>query len=382
MPTGNNSRLKVLFVATSAGEGGIERYSVRLAGQLRERGWDVRYACRTGTFLDAHCVQQSIPVIPWQVRNSGDLHAAIQFRGLLRENAIDIVHVHSRRDYVPALLGAAPLRRHGLKTILHAHMIRPLGDPPLIAAQFFQSYADAVICVSQAVRDELLKRHRFSPISLPVIPNGVDMAAFLPSANPERHAQRESQRQAWGIAPDAFLIGMVGRLDAKGQRALLLAAPEILTAHPQVQIILVGTEGLIGEQERLLRLARENGIADRVVFAGRSEDIPTVLAALDLFVHLPADESFGLAIAEAMASELPVIASDIGGCREVVCDGVTGILVPLGSSSALKAALSCFLDGPTAALRARRFGAAGRQRVLEEFSFDLQLDRLETVYLS
>ena len=108
--------------------------------------------------------------------------------------------------------------------------------------------------------------------------------------------------------------------------------------------------------------------------------MPALLPALDMLVHLPRDEAFGLALAEAMAAGLPTVATDIGGCREVVRDGVTGLLVPPGDAPALTEALERLLDPQVGPARRIILGEAGRRIVAEKFSRERQLDLLQALY--
>ena len=110
------------------------------------------------------------------------------------------------------------------------------------------------------------------------------------------------------------------------------------------------------------------------------EDVPVLLPALDLLVHLPRDESFGLALAEAMAAGLPTVATNIGGCREVVRDGLTGLLVPPGDAPALTEAVEWFLDPEAGPDRRTVLGEAGLRVVAENFSRERQLDLLQALY--
>ena len=149
---------------------------------------------------------------------------------------------------------------------------------------------------------------------------------------------------------------------------------------PTFHIVLIGSEGEEGEQARLTHQAEATGLAGRLHFAGPRDDIPALLPALDVLVHLPRDESFGLALAEAMAAGLPTVATSIGGCREVVRDGLTGLLVPPGDAPALIEALECLLDPADGAARCLSYGEAGRRVVSENFSRERQLDLLQSLY--
>ena len=149
---------RLLYVASTKSQGGIERHSVDLAAALAERGAFVQFACCPGGFVESWCRQLGLRTSTFQVRNSGDLGAALRLAWIIRDSRIDIVHAHSRRDYVVAVLGVALARRmtrRRLGLVLHAHMIRPLGDPSRLSGRFFEWGADAVVAVSGTVCDRL-----------------------------------------------------------------------------------------------------------------------------------------------------------------------------------------------------------------------------------
>ena len=377
--------LRLLHVATSPGEGGIERYSVRLASGLAQHGAYLRFACLPGGRVGRLCAAAGIPTLPLAVRNSGDLRAAWRLARMIGREHIDLVHVHSRRDYLPALLGVvlarrlapSPTRRPRL--LLHAHMVRPLGAPGRMSSRLFERHADGVLAVSEAVQTHLLAGYNFAPGFVRLLHNGVDLERFPPFASHRAQAWRRALRQEWAIPQGALVIAMVGRLDTKGQDAMLAAAPPLLAEAPGLHIVFAGAEGQPGTQARLRALARAGGLEERVKFLGAREDVPAVLAAADVLVHLPQDESFGLALAEAMASGLPTVATDIGGCREVTLEGQTGRLIPPGDQEALLRALLPLLGAGSGPLR-HRLGAAGRARVDEKFSLAGQGARLEEYY--
>jgi glycosyltransferase involved in cell wall biosynthesis len=242
MLTENNQAPRVLFVATTKSAGGIERYSIRLAMLLRARGVAVTYACRPGSFLAALCAERGIPVASWSVRNIGVLASAFSLQRIIQATESSLIHIHSRRDYVPAILGARLAEQTCV--LLHAHMIRSLGKPSRLAGHFFHWGANQVIAVSSAVRQNLFRVHRFPSSFVSLLPNGVDVAAF-------ENANGAHQRQDWGIPTDALVVGMVGRLNAKGQSTLLTVAPQLLAQIPNIWFVFVGPDGLLGDRERL-----------------------------------------------------------------------------------------------------------------------------------
>ena len=374
---------RLLFVATTKSHGGVETHSVGIAAALHRIGVSVQFACRPDEFIDVQCRRAGIPAAALRVRNSGDLGAALRLAQIIQAGQIDIVHVHSRRDYLVGVIGAAlagRLRKRRVGVVLHAHLLRPLGGSNGVSRRFFAEGADAVVAVSGAVYGRLRRDFPRFPDFVRLIPNGVEMEQFTRPGTADAAAQRAQARQSLGLPGDALVLGMVGRLDAKGQRQLLSVLPRLRAYCPSLCAVFIGSEGKPGEQAALTALAKGGGFNDRVVFTGPRPDVPALLPALDVLVHLPTDEAFGLALAEGMASGLPTVATDIGGCREVVRDGLSGALVPPGDPDALLGALCTLLDPTLGAARRAEMGAAGRAVVQAEFSQTLQITRLRGLY--
>lgn len=372
---------RLLYVATSKNEGGLERYSVRLAQKLRDRRVSIRYACLPGEIIDRLCGEAGIETLPLRTRNSGDLRSASALAGQIAAHNIEIVHVHSRRDYLSAILGTALARfRTGkrIRLVLHAHLVRPLGEPASLNRAFFQKGTDTILAVSSAVQNAIEEAHNFRPGFVQVLHNGVDLEDFALPETAQAGGWRQVRRAEWNIPAAAEVIGMVGRLDAKGQASLLAAAPQILERHQGVYIVLVGPDGAPGEASRLAKRAQELGISERVILPGSRGDIPSVLAAFDLLAHLPADDALPGALIEAMAAGLPTVATNISGCAEIVRPEETGVLVPLDDPAAIVTAVCRLLEMEPSGRR--RLGAAGRQVAESEFSLPGQIDRLQEIY--
>ena len=392
--------LRQLHISTSKDDGGTDRYSVRLAAQMQARGDHVLYACRARSFTEAQCQASGVATCPLRIHNSGDFAAAMRIAFLAFKERADVIHVHRRSDFVMAALGvsmARPLfrRKHLPRPalILHSHVMRPLGAPHAASGRFFRRTADAALAVSDAGRDFLMKTHTLGSDFVRVLLNGVPLSEYSAPDNPRARAWRKERRAAWGVPEDVFVLGMVGRLGQKGQETLLDILPRLRDIHPNLYLVLVGPEtpplGVERERaktgEKILgsvadyeERAAQLGVAQSVIVTGPSGAIPAAMAAFDLFVHVPREEAFGLALVEAMASGLPLVVSQVGGCAEVAEENVTALFVPAGDREALFQTLASLISPKGEATR-RRLAAAGPS-VAARFSLERQTEVLRELY--
>ncbi|HPB31653.1 MAG TPA: glycosyltransferase, partial [Candidatus Sumerlaeota bacterium] len=209
--------------------------------------------------------------------------------------------------------------------------------------------------------------------------NGVDIRRFSPDAVPRSESLK--RRAEFGIPPDVPVIGMIGRLvREKGYLELVRAAAEIRRTHPDCHFLFVG-DALKSDHDasrsEILDLIEQLGLQDRIHIAGLRQDIPELLAAMNIYTLPSWREGMPRSIIEAMAMGLPVVATQIRGCREEVLDGETGFLVPPRDSAALASALRRLLGNPE---QARTMGAAGCRRAQHEYAEDLVLDRQLQVF--
>ncbi len=202
-----------------------------------------------------------------------------------------------------------------------------------------------------------------------VVPSGIDFAPF------REVKERDFLRKEFGFGPDDYLIGIVAQLeDHKGHRDLIEAAKILKDHAPRVRIVIVG-EGSLRMQ--LDQQAHELRVEDVVYFLGFREDIPRILASLDLFVLSSRMEGLGSSIMDAMASRLPVVATQAGGIPEVVIHRETGLLVPPQDPQALaNAILKLYLDRALAARLAQR----GYEVVHERFSAEAMAMKIIRIY--
>jgi glycosyltransferase involved in cell wall biosynthesis len=253
-----------------------------------------------------------------------------------RERRARILHVHG---YAASDYGRLAARRLGAALVLHEHF----ADPRLpayqgLADRLLAPLVDRAIAVSGSTRDFLV-RERHVPLSrVRLIWNGAPLDEFAPVAPETARAARRSL----GIAEDALVVGAIGRLnEQKGHRYLVEAAPALLGPRPSAHVLIVGD----GDQmEPLKAQAAALGLAARVTFAGHRTDIPALLGALDVFAISSTYEGTPLALFEALAAGKPIVSTAVDGCREVLEEGVTGLLVPPRDGPALAAALGRVLD--------------------------------------
>lgn len=229
---------------------------------------------------------------------------------------------------------------------------------------------DGFIAVSEQIQEALLQT--FGPALAPqitVIPNGVDTDRY------GRPVDRAAIRTAAGIPAAARLLVMVGTLKpVKGHRYMLEALPALLAVDPTIHLALIGDGELRAD---LAAQATALGVRDHVHFLGNRDDVPTLLAAADLFVLPSLWEGLSMALLEAMATGLPIVASAVSGTVQAITPEVEGLLVPPGDVPALQAALAALLAEPE---RAQQLGAAAQRRAIREFSAQRQALRYLELY--
>lgn len=225
---------------------------------------------------------------------------------------------------------------------------------------------------SNSVAD-FYRQQQFPADRIRVVPNGIELpesAHGLPSAERDRR-----RYELAGLPPGAKVLGFVGRL-ARQKRVLDLIWMLVLleSLRPDIYLLLVGDGP---ERESLERFVRELNVESRVIFLGHRQDIPAILPLLDVFCLASDFEGMSNSIMEAMAVGLPVLASDIPPNRELVQEGQTGYLVPVGDRAAYARAAVLLIED---AQLAERLGAAGRQRMADDFSIEKMVAGYAQIY--
>ncbi|HEX5367223.1 MAG TPA: glycosyltransferase, partial [Acidimicrobiales bacterium] len=293
-----------------------------------------------------------------------DLAAAHQLWRILRRERPDVLHTHNPK---PGLYGRVVGRLAGVPVVVNTchGLYLTEADPPVrravllalegIAARF----SDAELVQGVEDHDRLVRRHAYPRRRTRLLGNGVDLRRFRPGALDA--GERSRLRAELGAGPDRIVVGMVGRLVAeKGLHDLLAAARRL---DDRYLVVVVGPEDRArpGALDPATVSAAE---ADGVRFLGRRRDVDRLDGAFDIFVLPSWREGVPRAAMEAAASGLPVIATDVRGCRQVVDDGVTGLLVPVRDPEALASAIMALGRDPG---RRAAMGAAAARRAADHF---------------
>lgn len=296
---------------------------------------------------------------------------------VLRQLRPDLV-----QTYNSGALDAAPVAKMaGVHRVVHAERGRSAEDPNGERRKYralrrcMAPFIDRYLAVSRDLRDWLTEKVGIDPERVVYLPNGIDAAGFAVSP------ARKPARPLLGsfAPPGTVLIGTVGRLDPVKDQAGLLAAFKLLCeALPGVRGTLrLAIAGEGSERPRLEARIAQLGLGEQVCLLGNRDDVPAILPEFDIFALSSIAEGMPGVVLEAMAAGLPVVATDVGGVREVVSSGTTGSLVPAGDSAALSHALSKYVSDES--LRAQH-GSAGRRAAETRFSLDHMLSSYNALY--
>jgi glycosyltransferase involved in cell wall biosynthesis len=360
--------LKILQISSAASFGGGERYVADLTNSLVSRGHDLYAVLRPNSPLIAHLKLDRARVKTLSLRNSLDVPSAHELARFVARNEIEIVHAHMARDY--SLAAYAARRNRQTKFIVTRHVLFQLSR----LHRHTLARAHRVIAVSNAVARELRAQRIVSDGQLAVVTNGVDVGRFKVDFD------RAQFLQKLGLPANVPLVGSIGELRTlKRHDDFIRAAALIASQSPDVHFVLAGLDTSLSREvhKHLEQLVRETGLQDRFHFLGWVEDAEKLLSVIDVFVSASETESFGLAIAEAMAAGTPVVATATEGAQEVVIDHETGYLVPIGDVARIAELVALLLSDKE--LRTH-IGARAREVVNQRFSLGRMVDQIEQIY--
>ena len=388
-----NSRLKVMQIISNLDIGGAQEVVRTLAAYLAEAGC-VSIVC---TFKDGplreDIEQLGIPVeilparrysivtFPLFVKDMLRIRQALV--DLVKKHHIDVIQTHLLRvlDFLVLTVRDSTntplvfwtvhntneeLQREQLPR--HKWLLKPKRLGYRLLYRLTARSVNGFIAVADGVKTELLETIGPFEEKITVICNGVDVKRY------QKPIDKAVIRQNLGLSEQAHLITVVGTFKRqKGHCYLIEAASSLVTLFPDLHILFIGDGDL---REELQAQTKTLGLDQHIHFLGSRHDVPDLFAASDYFVLPSLWEGLPMALIEAMASGLPIVATDVSGTRQVMIPGETGIVVPPGDAQQLKEAIEYFLSDPA---QARIMGAAAQRRI-EGFSARKQAEEHIALY--
>lgn len=365
MPRPSASRPHVLFIIDQLDQlGGAERVLFRMVRNLPAAG----FSCSVVTFQASDRVIDSLPC-PSYVLSMGStmgaqaLKMALRLRRIIRTEKTAIVHTFFESS---DLWGGLVARISGCRILVSSR--RDMGilrqRKHRIAYRVLGPMFSQVQTVSEAVRKFIIHEDRLPPAKVVVVHNGIDLDHFPATDGRPLMAP-----------PQIVSVGHIRKV--KGFDTLIRAAALVCREFPACQFVIAGETREPEHRDELVSLAVDLGVADNVKLLGPANDVPALLRGASAFCMLSRSEGFSNAVLEAMACGLPAVVTDVGGNREAVEHGVTGLLVPPDNPKAAAESLLALLRDQQ---RLHDMGKAARVRVEEKFAVQAMVGRLVMLY--
>lgn len=366
--------MKILQSCGSRSWGGLEMQALMTSLELRKRGHDVNLLCPPRSTLLREANAAGIPAVGLLGEDRNAFGTIKDLSRLLRSYEYDVVHTHLSHDLwwiVPAMKLASSRAR----LFLTKHVASGVSKTDPIH-RFLYARLQGTFAISNYIRKSVLDTCPVPESSVHVLPPGISLDDF----NPDLYS-KSKVRVELGIPENTVLVGMVGRMSSgKGHEEFLNAAKELWESSGLNMRFLVVGAASYGEEsyERKIRkMAMDLGLTDVLTFVGFRKDVPRLLCALDILAFPSHEESFGMALTEAMAMKLPVVASRNAGVLDIVVENETGLFSTPKDYKSLVEGISKLAWDPE---MRRAFGDAGRKRAERLFSLQAVTERLDGYY--
>ncbi len=363
--------MRIAYVLTSLGIGGAERQALALAERLRQRGHEAAFLVLRPPVAEEWPAPFRVVHLGMRRDLAGFVSGLFLARRFVGEFRPDLLHSHSYHANVFARL--LRLLAPGVAVVSTIHNEREGGWGRVLTLRLTDGLSARTTAVSAAVARRAMRIGAVSRRKCVVVPNAIETGEFVPGAE-RRGTVRGSLR-----AGESFIWLAAGRIaPAKDLPTLLRAFARVTASRPDARLWIAGEPSRRFPQEPLRALAAALGVDAAVRWPGLRRDVPALLDAADGFVLSSAWEGMPLAVAEAMAMEKPVVATDVGGVRELV--GGAGMVVPARSPEALAEAMVGVMELSSADRLA--LGRAARGRIEQCFCMETRAGEWEGLYRS
>ena len=367
------NKITVLFLIDVLQElGGAEKNLTQIVFGLNPDKYNTIICCLKGGRVYEELKQKNINVINLNLQKIYTFDAllkGIKLIRIIKRNKVKIMVTYfDSSDFFGSIIG----KISGVRLLISSR--RDVGfnleKRHIWAYRIINRLFDKIIAVSENVKEKIINREKADPKKVITIYNGVDISD-------SNGFDSEKIKKSLGLDSNNFIITMLANLTpVKGHKYLLAAASEVIKRNNLVKFLLIGT-GKDGFKQELQDLTYKLGIENDVVFAGFRSDISEILSIADITVLSSTTEGFSNAILEYMAAGKPVVATDVGGNRELIIDGKTGFLIPPNNPSALAEAIVKLLNNVN--LRSK-MGTEGRVRIKDYFSKEKMIKNIDSLF--
>ncbi|MFA5145950.1 MAG: glycosyltransferase [Candidatus Omnitrophota bacterium] len=364
-------KIKIGFVNYSLNVGGIETLILEICKRLNRSVFEpcIFVFEKDGKLKDEY-LRSGIGVIEVSKKERFDILLPFRLSKILREENISIVHTHNPTNW---LYGGIAARLAGLPLIHTEHTTTDYDSYHVKRWEFIEwalaKFTRRITAVAGSVKTHMIKRSGINSKKIEVVYNAIETERFDTGAN------KEKMRGELSIRQDEFVIGNIARFyENKDHQTLLRAFKLVLEKIPNVYLLLIGDGPL---KYKIESFAGELKIPARIKFLGNRRDIPQLLKMMDLFVLSSKREGLPIVLLEAMASGLPIVATDVDGNGELVLHEETGFVVPPADPKELSAAILNLLTDRS---KAKRMAARGKERVKNHFTFNSMVEKYEKIY--
>ncbi len=363
--------MNIVLAIQSLEIGGAERQVLELALGLRKLGHNVSICClNTLGLLADEAISRGIEVICLNKKYRYDLRVIFKLNRLIRNRKIDVLHTFL---FGADLWGRIAGRLANVKVLLTSN--RSGGVYYEKKEYWFDRIlwplADGIISNTNAGKDALVKKTGISESYIKVVHNGFDFRRF------ENLLEKEQARKNLDLPSQGKVVAMTGRVwPGKNHKMMVRVARIIKEKVPDVRFLVIGIS--ISDWDQIVKqYAGQEGVLDNILFLGQRTDVPELLAAADAGILCSLNEGFPNAVMEYMAAGLPVVATDVGGVRDLVVPNKTGYLVLSDDATTMAQKLMELFNDPA---KAMGMGQAGKKIVYEKYDFMLLATKIARIY--
>ena len=364
------SAIKVMHIIHALEPGGLEKGVVNITNHLNSKGFEISICCLENSGAFEKRLNHGTKVFVMNKQPGIDYLLPLRLARLFRREKTMIVHTHELGTYLYGTVGAKLALRPRIIHGEHGGLLQSSESRKkyLIVRRCLSYVTDVIHTMSADLKHALAHMTRINPGKIVTILNGVESEKFGRTSS-------SRSRVMLGIEPEVFVIGTVGRLSpVKNFELLIRIIPKLnhIGIHPKVLFVGDGPS-----RSNLESLIKKCCLEEQIIFLGNRSDVPELLSAMDIFVLPSLSEGLSNSILEAMATGIPVIASDVGGNSELVVHNETGFLFPPGDGNALSQRIAELAGNPE---KRYKMGISGRRRIEESFTLEKMIQNYEQLY--